>query len=148
MIGGNIFIRGIYMRLWSKQLIAYLPSKQLISQWREIIAIIGNIKKKGYPNHILVNKVVEYSLNHFSSYSKIVIDEMNRRGYNLNKDKINFVYEFCGEPNIEFEKIYVNWHDEEYIKICVYNLYEKYICGGIRENEWDIIMSKYKYLLK
>jgi uncharacterized protein (TIGR02328 family) len=148
MIGGNIFIRGIYMRLWSKQLIAYLPSKQLISQWREIIAIIGNIKKKGYPNHILVNNIVAYPLNHFSSYSKIVMDEMNKRGYNLNKDKINYVYEFCGEPNVEFEKIYVNWHNEEYIKICIYNLYEKYICGGIKKNEWDIIMLKYKYLLK
>lgn len=36
------------MRLWSKELIKYLPNKQLVSQWREIIAIIGSIKKKDF----------------------------------------------------------------------------------------------------
>ncbi len=135
------------MRLWSKQLIAYLPSKQLIAQWREIIAIIGNIKKYEFPNHILVNKIMYYPLNHFSSYSKLITDEMNKRGYNLNNEKINYVYEFCGKPNIEFNNIYINWHDDNYMKICIYNLYEKYICGGIKNDEWDIIMKKYKNLL-
>lgn len=136
------------MRLWSKQLIECLPSKQLLSQWREIIAIIGNIKKKGYPNHILVNKIMEYSLNHFSAYSKIVIDEMIKRGYKVNKLKIDYVYEFCGEPNILFKDLYSKWHNEEYIKICLYNLYEKYICGGIPENEWIMISMKFGNLLK
>lgn len=136
------------MRLWSKELIECLPSKQLLSQWREIIAIIGSIKKKGYPNHILVNKIMEYPLNHLASYSKIVINEMVRRGYNLNKEKINYVYEFCGEPNISFDELYMGWHNEEYIKICLYNLYEKYICGGILEDEWDRLMEKFEYLLK
>lgn len=136
------------MRLWSKNLITTLPSKQLISQWREIMAIIGSIKKKGFPNHILVNKVMNYTLNHFSSYTKIVTDEMIKRGYNLNKEKIKYVYEFCGEPNIPFIDIYLGWHDEEYTRICLYNMYEKYICGGILQKEWDIIMHKYKYLIK
>jgi len=88
------------MRLWSKNLITTLPSKQLISQWREIMAIIGSIKKKGFPNHILVNKIMNYPLNHFSSYCKIVTDEIIKRGYKINKKKIIYVYEFCGEPNI------------------------------------------------
>lgn len=135
------------MRLWSKELIGCLPNKQLLSQWREIIAIIGNIKKKGYPNHILVNKIMKYSLNHFSTYSKIVIDEMIKRGYNVNKLKIEYVYEFCGEPNVSFENLYLEWHNEEYIKICLYNLYEKYICGGISENEWIKISEKFGQLL-
>jgi uncharacterized protein (TIGR02328 family) len=139
---------GGIMRLWSKDLIEILPNKQLLSQWREIMAIIGSIKKKGFPNHILVNKVMNYPLNHFSSYTKIVTDEMIKRGYNLNKEKIQYVYEFCGQPNISFSELYFEWHNEEYIKICLYNMYEKYICGGILLQEWNIIMEKFGYLLK
>lgn len=135
------------MRLWSKQLIECLPGKQLLSQWREIIAIIGNIKKRGHPNHILVNKVMEHPLSHFSSYSKIVTDEMGRRGYRVNKDKIEYVYQYCGDPNINFKDIYDDWHNEEYIRICLYNLYEKHIRGGISKEEWDIVIKNHKHLL-
>ena len=136
------------MRLWSKNLITTLPSKQLISQWREIMAIIGSIKKKGFPNHILVNKIMNYPLNHFSSYCKIVTDEIIKRGYKINKKKIIYVYEFCGEPNIWFCDIYIGWHNDEYIKICLYNMYEKYICGGISKKEWDIVMNNYAYFFE
>ena len=136
------------MRLWSKQLIEYLPGKQLLSQWREIIAIIGNIKKRGHPNHILVNKVIDHPLNHFSSYSKVVTEEMGKRGYKVSKERIEYVYQFCGDPDIEFDDIYSDWHDEEYIKICLYNLYEKHIRGGITKEEWGKLITIYGYLLK
>lgn len=136
------------MRLWSKQLIEYLPSKQLLSQWREIVAIIGSIKKKGFPNHILVNKIMDYPLNHFSSYAKLVIIQMNKRGYKLNKEKIEYVYNFCGNPNIPFDDIYIDWHNDEYIKICLYNMYEKYICGGISTKEWDNLMKHFDHFIK
>jgi uncharacterized protein (TIGR02328 family) len=135
------------MRLWSKYLIEYLPDKQLLSQWREIIAIIGNIKKKGFPNHILVNKIMDYPFNHFSSYAKIVIQEMYKRNFKLNKNKIDYVYEFCGNPEIPFYDIFKDWHNDNYTKICMYNLYEKYICGGITEKEWNILISKFEYLI-
>ena len=135
------------MRLWSKQLIEFLPSKQLLAQWREVIAIVGSIKKKGFPNHILVNNIMKYPLNHFASYSKLVFDEMLKRNYKVNLKKIEYVYEFAGSPNISFEKIYVDWHSEEYIRICLYNMYEKYICGGIPENEWNILTKKYGFLI-
>lgn len=132
------------MRLWSKQIIKYLPNKQLLSQWRELIAIIGNIKKRGYPNHILVNKIMDYPMSHFSSYAKLVIDEMKRRNFKLNEVKINYVYEFCGNPEIKFKDIYSKWHNNDYLKICLSNLYEKFICGGISEIEWEIIRKNFK----
>lgn len=136
------------MRLWSKELIKYLPNKQLVSQWREIIAIIGSIKKKGFPNHILVNKIMDYPLNHFSSYAKLVLDEMKCRNYKTNRLKTEYVIGFCGNPIICFDDIYLNWHNNEYLKICLYNLYEKYLCGGIPEIEWDKIYKKFGYLIK
>lgn len=135
------------MRLWSKQIINYLPKKQLLSQWREIIAIIGLIKKYGFPNHILVNIIMDYPLNHLASYAKLVIDEMESRGYKINNSKIQYVYEFCGKPNVLFQDIYYNWHDNLYLKICIYNLYEKYLRGGISDEEWACILLKFDNLL-
>lgn len=136
------------MRLWSKQLVKYLPNKQLIAQWREILAILGNIKKRGFPNHILVNKIRNYPLNHFSSYAQLVLDEMKNRNYKTDRLKVEAVTSFCGVPNINYENVYSDWHDEEYIKICLYNLYEKYLCGGIPEVEWDKIYNKFGFLIK
>lgn len=49
------------MRLWHKGLIRVLPREQLVAQWRECSAIAGNIKLKGTPNHILVNKVLNFN---------------------------------------------------------------------------------------
>ena len=48
------------MRLWHKDLIGVLPQKQLVSQWRECCAIVRNIAVNGSPNHIPVNKVMDY----------------------------------------------------------------------------------------
>lgn len=134
------------MRLWSKELINVLPRNQLIAQWREIMAIVGSIKKKGYPNHILVNKIMDYPYAEFSSYTNLVIDEMTNRGYKVNKKTINKFYEFAGNYKIDFNEIYCQWHDEVYLKICLYNLYEKYICGGIEDYEWNKIIEKFSYL--
>lgn len=56
------------MRLWSYQLLPYLPRLQLVSQWRECVSIITKIKQDGTPNHILVNRVLDYPLDHFYTY--------------------------------------------------------------------------------
>ena len=48
------------MRLWHKDLIDVLPNGQLLGQWRECCAIARNIKAKGTPNHLLVNKIMDY----------------------------------------------------------------------------------------
>ena len=53
------------MRIWYKRLIHLLPAKQLISQWRECSAIAGNIMIIGNPNHILVNKIMDYDIESF-----------------------------------------------------------------------------------
>ena len=69
------------MRLWHKSLISALPREQLVAQWRELSAIAGNLNTKGTPNHILVNKVLDYPREHFISYAFYVRQEMARRGY-------------------------------------------------------------------
>ena len=49
------------MRLWHKNLITYLPTKQLVGQWRECSAICGSIIKHCHVNHPIVNRLERLS---------------------------------------------------------------------------------------
>ena len=128
------------MRLWDKNLISALPKAQLVAQWRECSAIAGAILKNGTPNHLLVNKVLDYPIDHFITYSLRVRAEMTRRGYKTMQsveDKIVSLY-----PNytqITNENLFKDWHNERYFKQCFYNLQEKYDCGGLTKEEWKNI---------
>lgn len=128
------------MRLWHSSLIKVLPREQLIATWRELSAISGSIQKKGTPNHLLVNFILDYDFDHFISYAYYVREEMTRRGYRT----MNNVWEkiVALKPNytiLPLEKIFLNKMNDIYLNICYYNLYEKYLCGGIKQEDWDKI---------
>lgn len=137
------------MRLWHKYLIEALPREQLVAQWRECSAIAGNIKTKGTPNHILVNKIMNYPMNHFISYSFYLRQEMTRRGYRTMDSVWNKICSVCDDYNIlPIEELYPDWHNEKYIRQCIYNLEEKYDCGGVKEEDFKKIVDVYvkKYM--
>ena len=125
------------MRLWHRLLIPYLPRQQLVAQWRECCLIARNIAEEGTPNHLLVNKVVNYPDEEFNSYAKLVIDEMIRRKYHV------IPYRFWRwRENLELSKdplIFRCWHNERYLTQCYYNLQEKHDCGGIPDDEWQYL---------
>ena len=132
------------MRLWHKDLIKVLPREQLVAQWRELSAIAGNLNTKGTPNHILVNKILDYPREHFISYALYVRQEMTRRGYKTMDSVWNKIY--CtreldyGEIEIvPLEDLFLDWHNDTYWTICYYNLKEKWLCGGISNDDWDRI---------
>lgn len=134
------------MRLWHKDLISVLPQKQLISQWRELCCISKNIKEKGTPNHILVNKILNYEESHFIAYTKLVINEFHIRNYKISQISFNnYLYNLniskqkFDKINIEFVCIYKDWHNKRYLKQCFYNLQEKYDNGGISEKDYKKI---------
>ena len=137
----------IIIRLWHKDLIPYLPKNQLLGQWRECCCIARNIAVNGTPNHMLVNKILNYPFRHFYSYAGLICDELIERGYKYDWtkftnwfDKIN-----CMECHyIDESEIFKDWHNNLYLKICIYNLYEKYLCNGVSQEEWDIIENKFK----
>lgn len=133
------------MRLWHKDLISVLPRQQLLGQWRELCCIASNIKNKNSPNHLLVNKVLDYSFLHFKFYCYIVINEMKKRGYKINEEKLlkNKVWEETN-ATISNDDIFKDWHNERYLKQCLYNLQEKYDCGGISNEEWSKIEKNIK----
>lgn len=138
------------MRLWHYKLIPALPRQQLIAQWRECCCIAKNIADKGTPNHLLVNKVLEYSVNNFTRYTHMVATELIKRGYrvsqvsweNFNDNIKNGTIYFdvkCAEDGF-----FDDWHTPRYFKQCYYNLQEKYDCGGITDEEWVKIENVYE----
>lgn len=145
------------MRLWHKDLIPYLPRQQLLAQWRECCAISKVIAKKGTPNHILVNKIVDYPPVHFIEYAKLIVSEFMKRGYKTSEKSMNnFInnFRYFGNPDeliigrVTQRVIFPDWHNERYLKQCLFNLQEKYDCGGIPENEWKKIEEKFGEFLK
>lgn len=129
------------MRMWHKDLITALPREQLVAQWRELSSIAGNISTKGTPNHILVNPVMKYPLSYFITYAAAVRAEMSRRGYRTMDKVWNKICSVCNNDYniLPLNEIYIEWMDKDYLCICSYNLYEKYLRGGIKKEDWDKI---------
>lgn len=142
------------MRLWHKDLIPYLPTMQLMGQWRELCRIASNLASQHTPNHILVNPILNYSPEHFEAYCNLVINEMIKRDINIHEPALHKLNDdirawrlYLG-AELPFddvgrgweldigEPIFNGWHDSRYLKQCYYNLEEKYDRGGVPEGEW------------
>lgn len=133
------------MRLWHKDLIPVLPRQQLLAQWRECCLIAKNIKVNGTPNHLLVNKIMNYPIEHFYRYGIRVYKEMKKRGYKAEIFRFTDYFNNLS-AGYEFEDIFETWHNEKYLDQCYFNLQEKFDCGGISENEWFLVVNKYMSL--
>jgi uncharacterized protein (TIGR02328 family) len=137
------------MRLWHKDLVPFLPRFQLLGQWRECCLIAKSISENGTPNHILVNKIMDYPIEHFISYSFWVRQEMTQRKYKTIDSVWNKIEKLSNGSWVELslENIYPEWMNEEYRQICYWNLKEKYLCGGITKEEWTPIAEYMKDVL-
>lgn len=125
------------MRLWHSKMIRVLPREQLVSQWRECSALVSNIQKKGGPNHILCNFIMEYDFNHFISYAYYVREEMTHRGYRTMNSVWDKIVSLKPDYTLlPLKEVYVRKMNNTYFEICWYNLYEKYLCGGIQNMDW------------
>lgn len=128
------------MRLWHKDLIPVLPRQQLIGQWRECCAIAKAIAENGTPNHILINKIIDYPIDHFYTYCKLIELEMLNRNYKITSNSIQKIFR---KPWDYINNIFPNWHNDRYLQQCLRNLQEKYDCGAIPDEEWNLIIKKY-----
>ena len=136
------------MRLWHKDLITVLPRQQLIGQWRECCLIAKNIAEKGTPNHILVNRIMDYPIGHFWEYGYLLYGEMQNRGYKCDFDKFEQWFDKpWALPVPNCVEMFSNWHNDKYLKQCYYNLQEKHDCGGITDKDWDRIEWRYLRML-
>lgn len=115
------------MRLWHYQLLPYLPDAQLKGQWRECGLIAKDILEKGKPNHLLVNRISNYPIEDFSSYCFLVYLEMKERGFKVTLDALQRIENVCGKCTAT--NIFKDWHNAEYLRVCMANLYEKFVFG-------------------
>lgn len=125
-----------------------LPREQLVSQWRELSSIASHIRDTGTPNHVLVNPIINYPLNHFITYAAYVRAEMTKRGYRtMDRVWANIcsVVDNNDYNIVPIEEVFPAWHDDEYLRICYWNLYEKHIRGGISDEVWRPI---HEYVLQ
>lgn len=145
------------MRLWHKDLIPVLPRQQLLGQWRECCCIARNIAVNGTPNHLLVNKIMDYKITSFESYCILIIREMRKRGYKFSPKSIltledNLfdwslqemkpqVFRLLSDEPIDHDKLFPSWHNKRYLLQCLSNLQEKHDCGGIPEDEYEKIVK-------
>lgn len=141
------------MRMWHYELINVLPDKQLIAQWRELCCIARNIANNGTPNHLLVNKVLNYSSSDFKKYTRYVCNAIRGRGFEISDGSIGkflsnmFEAEEYFDNSVCCSALYAGWHNNRYLLQCFYNLQEKYDCGGITDDEWKMIQDKMNYLM-
>lgn len=132
------------MRLWHSELIEVLPNKQLVSQWRELLAIKGAIIKKGTPNHLLVNKVLDCDIQAFRDYANLIYHEMITRSMKPSRIKYMELMDFDSELFLGiFSKYEEYWFNKRYLRQCYYNLQEKADCGGLTISEWTKIQNKF-----
>lgn len=135
------------MRLWSWQLIPHLPDMQLKGQWRECVLIAKDLQEKGKTNHLLINILGEYPHNDFMTYCWYVFQEMHNRGFKVTLESQQKV--FYKHYQIQ-AGIFNGWHNKEYLRVCVCNLFEKYKFGRgksrITEAEWQRLLEGYKYI--
>ena len=130
------------MRLWHKDLIPYLPRQQLLAQWRECCCIARNIFHDGAPNHLLVNKVLEYPDEEFNTYASMVIKEMRKRYFAVDPERF---WKFRKNRILYNDwDIFKGWHNDRYLRQCLANLEEKYDCGGIPGADWELIKSVFR----
>lgn len=116
------------MRLWHEKIIHLLPKNQLLGQHRECCALRGNGWKK---KHKTVDYVFSYSPYLLFRYHLLVMDEMEKRGYNVSgewkdrnyRGKIAEKYIDLEEEIIE-DLIYKE-HNIEYLDECIENLRNK-----------------------
>lgn len=137
------------MRIWDYRILPYLPDAQFKGQLRELVAIMHDWRDKGKTNHLLINKVMEYEKRDLSSYAWFYFDEYVKRNGkhndNLAKEFVSFAEGGRFNP-YPFE----NWHNKEYLRVCMANLYEKHHFGigksRITDEEWQRLCDGYKVI--
>lgn len=119
------------MRLWHYRLLPHLPSKQLLGQHRECIALRG----RGWGRrHSTVDYVFKHPYEYLYRYHVQVMEEMERRGYEPSTIWYDNAYRgrSLGHDYTDFtliaprlEPLLYPEHDLKYLEECLLNLHGK-----------------------
>lgn len=142
------------MRIWSYQLLPYLPDAQFRSQLRELVAIMHDWRDKGTTNHLLINRVMDYPKSELYTYY-LLYSALYYKKYrkSINKKYDDEFKEFANEDyrtviDVRNNGLFDSWHNKEYLRVCVCNIYEKYKYGlgksKVTDEEWNTLLDGYK----
>ncbi len=128
------------MRLWHQKLISKLDREHLLGQHRECCALRG----KGWgKKHATVNYVFKHPMAKLCAYHKLVMDEMNKRGYNVAPEWRDYTYRgkkigkttdsewktkwynYYIEKLAERKRLLYREHNNEYFLVCLLLLKER-----------------------
>jgi hypothetical protein len=104
-------------------------------------------RDNGTTNHLLINRVMDYPKADLSSYCWLYMNEYAKRYGTQHEEPIK---EFVGfaEGGSFNARPFPGWHDDEYLKICMANLYEKHEKAKgktqISQKEWQRVLEGYK----
>ena len=136
------------MRIWSWQLLSYLSEAQFKGQLRELVLIMRTWRDTGKTNHLLINRVMEYPKSDLWIYFIKYHGEYKRRYGIAIKDEIYQEFASFPEELCDFRNPFPDWHNKEYLRVCMANLYEKHIFGigksRITDEEWARLCEGYK----
>ena len=107
-------------------------------------------RDKGKTNHLLINKVMEYPKAELTFYFALYYRQYYERyGVNI---KFPIYQEFVDFGCEDIDKcgdspLFKDWHNQTYLDICMWNLYEKHLGIGksrIADEEWARLCNGYK----
>lgn len=109
-------------------------------------------RDRGSTNHLLINKVMQYSKNNLTYYFLLYECEYNKRYEKfLDKYRIEFIIFSKGSPKVNTQNPFPGWNNDTYLNICMWNLYEKHLGVGknrITDEEWTILCEGYKKFMR
>lgn len=137
------------MRLWSWQLLPYLSDIQFKGQLREITAIMRDWRDRGKTNHLLINRVMEYpKADLYRYFCEYEAEYFKRYGRTLDRYSSEFGRFANWSVDTKNNTIFEVWHNKEYLRVCMANLYEKHFFGvgksRITDEEWQRLCEGYK----
>lgn len=132
------------MRIWSKQLIKVLPTKQLKAMRYELGDMI-----KQYPNikHSLTRFANNYDIAYLGEYFNVVLYHCNLANIEMSESYNDKIFKIIREKTKLDHDVSGNvWHglvfredNDRYLTQCYYNLQEKYDRGVLNDIEWQRI---------
>ena len=137
------------MRLWSWQLLPYLSDLQFKGQLREITAIMRDWRDRGKTNHLLINRVMEYpKADLYRYFCEYEAEYFKRYGRTLDRYSSEFGRFANWDVDTKNNIIFDGWHNNEYLRVCMANLYEKHHFGigksRITDEEWQRLCEWYE----
>ena len=112
------------MRIFHYALLPYLPDLQFRGQLRELVAIMRAWRDDEKTNHLLINKVMEYERDELVRYYlDYEVVYYQRYGKWIDQKYWKEFKAFQKEETDKKKYYSDGWHNKEYLRVCMANLY-------------------------